>query len=69
VELDVSIGGTHHAPFAFFDSELKDEYEKEVTDFMSDWEDFKGDTSYYNEDEMIYAGCLYETLEESELNT
>lgn len=68
VELDIFSGsGTHHAPFAFFDSALKDDYEDEVWDFMEDWEDFKGDDSLYNEDDMLYAGCLYETLDESEL--
>jgi len=68
VEIDIFSGeGTHHAPFAFFDPELKEDYEDQVWQIMEDWEDFKNDEDLYDEVEMIYAGCLYETLEESEL--
>ncbi|MHA1275157.1 MAG: hypothetical protein ACTSQS_17275 [Promethearchaeota archaeon] len=57
--------GKAYAPFALFDKDLKDEYEQKVWDLMKDWEEFKGDSSIYDEDKMVYAGCLYETMDET----
>ena len=58
---------TYYAPFLFFDPELREEYENKVWVLMEDWEDFKADTSIYQEDDMVYADCLYETLSEDDL--
>ncbi|MBY9020961.1 MAG: hypothetical protein KGD67_07875 [Candidatus Lokiarchaeota archaeon] len=68
VELMVNYGdGGHYAPFAFFDPVLKETYETLVWEHMKDWEDFINNSSLYDENSMIYAGCLYEVLNENEL--
>jgi len=56
----------NYAPFKLFDPTLRDEYEQKVWQLMDDWETFKNNISIYDQDSMIYAGCLYETMVESE---
>jgi hypothetical protein len=51
-----------YAPFKFFDESLSQEYQQKVWRLMSDWENFVGDQTVYNQEAMIYAGCLYESL-------
>jgi hypothetical protein len=67
-ELSINVGaGGHYAPFLFFDPTLREEYENKVWQFMNDWEEFKGDQTIYDEENMPYAGCLYDFLDESQL--
>ena len=51
-----------YAPFKFFDNALSEEYQQKVWRLMSDWENFVGDQTVYAQENMIYAGCLYESL-------
>lgn len=67
-ELMITHDGVYVAPFAVFDPDLKTIYEAKVTKHMSDWESFKSDISIYNESEMVYPGCLYETLTDEALS-
>lgn len=57
--------GKAYAPFKYFDSELSDEFQDKVWQFMADWEEFKNDTTIYDQDAMIYAGCLFEYIQET----
>ncbi|MHC1591107.1 MAG: hypothetical protein ACXQS8_03405 [Candidatus Helarchaeales archaeon] len=68
VELSVDYGqGNHLAPFLAFDPALRTTYENKVWQLMSDWETVKANSSIYDEAAMLYAGCLYATLSESQL--
>jgi len=59
---ETSGGEIAYASFKLFDSSLLDNYQQRVWQLMSDWENFKGDSSIYDENSMVYAGCLYERL-------
>jgi len=54
--------GKAFAPFALFDPSSITEYEAKVTTLMSDWETFKGDSSIFDEDKMVYPGCYNVSL-------
>jgi len=43
--------GMSVCPFFYFDSTLRGIYEQKVLQLISDWEQFKGDPSVYNEKE------------------
>lgn len=63
VELSINENpNIHRAPFALFDPELQAEYEALVTEHMKDWEDFKGNSSIYDQENMVYPGCNYASL-------
>jgi hypothetical protein len=53
---------TFYAPFKLFDLELRQEYEAKLWQLMKDWEDFKHNWTLYNQESMVYAGCLNETI-------
>jgi hypothetical protein len=57
VELMVTKGNISYCPTQFFDPALKTELCKQISNFMSDWEEFKGDTTIYNESAMPDCGC------------
>jgi len=58
---------TYYCPFDVFDTALKAEYEEKVTLLMNEWEDFKGDTTIYDQGAMVAPGCITSTLTDSDL--
>ncbi|MHA1144681.1 MAG: hypothetical protein ACTSRW_08085 [Candidatus Helarchaeota archaeon] len=68
VELSIDYGmSSHMAPFLMFDQTLRTTYENKVWQLMTDWEAFKSNTSIYDQASMVLAGCLYYSLDESQL--
>ncbi len=64
VEIGILEGGAqplHHCPFLYLDESVKEEYYEQLTTLMARWEEFKGDSSIYNEDSFVVPGCI--TLE------
>lgn len=59
---------TYFCPFIFFEESLKEEYIAKVTKMMSDWEDFKNDSSIYSESNQPIPGCACESITDAELN-
>lgn len=55
--------GMSYCPFIYFDSDLQSEYEQKVSRLMADWENFKSDSSIYDEASQVYPGCRYEEME------
>ena len=51
-----------YCPLKYFDPQLLDQYEQKITKHMKDWEDFKGNSSLYNEQQHILPGCVYEKI-------
>jgi len=39
-----------------FDKDLKSIYEQKITNLMSDWEAYSGNSNAYNQEDMIYPG-------------
>lgn len=65
--LDIGIlkGGNppeHVCPFAYLDDSIKEETLAKIRVLYKSWENFRGDTTIYNEDSMPVIGCL--TLDE-----
>ncbi len=54
--------GLSYCPFTFFDPNLADEYQQQVSRFMADWEAFKGDPTVYDEENHACPGCRYESM-------
>ncbi|MHA1285530.1 MAG: hypothetical protein ACTSQP_23745, partial [Promethearchaeota archaeon] len=67
IQVYLEITNTNYAPFLLFDPSLREEYEQKVWNLMSDWENFKNDTTIYDQEAMIYAGCLYTALIETDI--
>ncbi len=51
-----------YCPFALFNEDSVDVYQQKVVQLMKDWEEFKGDTSIYDEENYTLPGCRYETM-------
>jgi hypothetical protein len=51
-----------YCPFTFFDPNLAQEYQQQVSRFMADWEAFKGDSTVYDEESHVCPGCRYESM-------
>lgn len=61
VEIGVLKGGQrpqHFCPFAYLDSSIKDEVFKKIKDHYKSWEEYRGDSTLYNEDSYEIPGCL-----------
>ena len=54
--------GLSYCPFTFFDPNLADEYQQQVSRFMEDWETFKDDPTVYDEENHVCPGCRYESM-------
>ncbi|MCK4795713.1 MAG: hypothetical protein KAV87_68930 [Desulfobacteraceae bacterium] len=55
------INGLSYCPFAVFDSNLEITFQQKVTDLMSQWETYVNDPDIYDQDSMVYPGCLVES--------
>lgn len=51
-----------YCPFILFKEEKVEEYTQKVYQLMKDWEEFKGDTTIYDEENHIVPGCRYESM-------
>lgn len=61
VEIGILKGGNppqHLCPFAYLDPSVKDDIQKKLLAFYKAWEDYKGNTSLYNESAQPTPGCL-----------
>ena len=61
VEIGVLKGGNppqHVCPFAYLDPSIKEDIEKKIIAFYKSWEEYRGNTSLYNEDTVEVPGCL-----------
>ncbi len=54
--------GLSYCPFCCLKQGTQDSYRALVSQLMTDWERFKGDTSIYDESEHVAPGCRYETM-------
>jgi len=54
-----------YCPFCFFNEEKIEEYQTKILQLMHDWEEFKGDTSIYDESSHVLPGCRFESLDNS----
>ena len=53
---------TFVAPFAVFDPQTKAQYEQQIVDLMQRIDANSGFGTFFDEEQMIYAGCYFETL-------
>lgn len=60
-EIGVLKGGNppyHLCPFDYLDDLIKDDLSKKITAFQKSWEEFKGNSSLYDEAKVVIPGCL-----------
>src|SRR3990167_908128 len=61
VEIGVLKGGNppfHLCPFDYLDDSIKDETIKKINALKKSWEQYRGDTSLYDESKEVTPGCL-----------
>lgn len=61
VEIGVLKGGNppqHMCPFDYLDESIKNSTLKKITAFKKSWEDYRGDSSIYDESKVVIPGCL-----------
>ncbi len=61
VEIGVLKGGnppSHVCPFDYLDESIKDETLKNITALLKSWEEYRGDSSIYDESKVVIPGCL-----------
>jgi biotin carboxyl carrier protein len=61
VEIGILKGGNppqHLCPFDYLDDSIKDETLKKITAFQKSWEEYRGDTTIYDESKAVTPGCL-----------
>lgn len=59
-EIGILKGGNppfHICPFDYLDDSIKDDLLKKITAFQKSWEEFKGDSSIYDESKVVIPGC------------
>lgn len=61
VEIGVLKGGnppSHVCPFEYLDDSIKDSTLKKITALQKSWEEYRGDSSIYDESKVVIPGCL-----------
>ncbi len=61
VEIGVLKGGnppSHICPFDYLDDSIKDKTFKNITALQKSWEEYRGDTTIYDESKAVIPGCL-----------
>ncbi len=61
VEIGVLKGGnppSHLCPFDYLDDSIKDSTLKKITALKKSWEEYRGDTTIYDESKVVIPGCL-----------
>lgn len=49
---------SHVCPFDYLDESIKDETLKNITALQKAWEEYRGDTTIYDESKVVIPGCL-----------
>lgn len=60
VEIGVLKGGstpTHLCPFDYLDDSIKDDTLEKITALQKSWEEYRGDSSIYDESKIVVPGC------------
>lgn len=60
VEIGILKGGnqpSHICPFDYLDDSIKDETLKKITALQKSWEEYRGDSSIYDESKIVTPGC------------
>lgn len=65
IEIMINNGnlGKSYCPFVLFDPDLKESFEQQVEQLMGDWEDFKDNSDIYDQENHLFPGCRYETMD------
>lgn len=61
VEIGVLKGGnppSHLCPFDYLDDSIKDKTLKNITALQKSWEEYRGDSTIYDESKVVLPGCL-----------
>lgn len=61
VEIGVLKGGnppSHVCPFDYLDESIKDDTLKKISGLQKSWEEYRGDSSIYDESKVVIPGCL-----------
>lgn len=61
VEIGILKGGnppSHICPFDYLDDSIKDDTLKKITALQKSWEEYRGDSSIYDESKVVIPGCL-----------
>ncbi|MDQ5972609.1 MAG: Peptidase protein [Patescibacteria group bacterium] len=61
VEIGILKGGnppSHVCPFDYLDDSIKDDSLKKITALQKSWEDYRGDSTIYDESKVVIPGCL-----------
>lgn len=61
VEIGILRGGNppqHVCPFAYLDESIKEDVQKKLTALYKSWEEYRGDSSLYDESALKIPGCL-----------
>jgi len=64
-EIGILKGGTppsHVCPFDYLDDSIKDSTLKKITASQKAWEEYRGDTTIYDESKVVIPGCLTRDL-------
>ena len=51
-----------YCPLCFLSEDKLEEYKQKVSQLIKDWEDFKGDSTIYDEENHVIPGCRYESM-------
>ena len=65
VEIGILKGGNppqHLCPFAYLDESIKDDTLSKITDLKKSWEEYRGDTTIYDESAEVIPGCLTQSF-------
>ena len=67
----VKLGGSHGGNptaclYNLLDESVKDKYHKQIYKLVADWEEFKGDTSIYDEGAWESPGCIFNEIIEGD---
>ena len=60
IEIGILKGGSppqHICPFDYLDDSIKDETLKKITALQKSWEEYRGDSSIYDESKIVVPGC------------
>lgn len=61
VEIGILKGGnppSHICPFDYLDESIKDETFENITALQKSWEEYRGDSTIYDESKVVIPGCL-----------
>ncbi|MBN1998497.1 peptidoglycan DD-metalloendopeptidase family protein [candidate division KSB1 bacterium] len=51
-----------YCPFVYFNEAKLEEFQRKISQLMDDWEEFKGDTTIFDQENYVFPGCRYESM-------